>query len=442
MKLVVDLTRCQGFGQCAFLAPDVFRMRGREALWDNPEPDDAQQERVLRAAAACPVQAIRVDRIDSTDRSAAIVSGSVAAAARSKPTPSRPVPPQRAGEPAPGSWRADTIEAFRRGGRIVIVGASLAGLAAAAFLRREGFAGSLTLVGDEPDQPYDRPPLSKEVQYGWITPDRVGLPLGEEVDAQWRLGVPATGLDPIGKRVLLADGSTVEYDRLLIATGTRARPWHNEAEAALDGVFTLRTRADAAALRQRLADRPRRVLVIGAGFTGSEIASACRDQDLAVTVAERGSAPLVGALGETVGGVAAGLQRDHGVDLHCGVNVTSLDGDGNGRLRQAPLSDGTIIDADVAVAALGSIRNTEWLRDSGLAVGIWGVASDAGCRVFDINAVTTEDIFVAGDVARFPHPLYDYQFLALEHWGNAVTQAEVAAHNMVSLPADQWPHLA
>ena len=113
MKLVVDLTRCQGFGQCAFLAPDVFQLRGREALWDNPEPDDAQQERVLRAAAACPVQAIRVDRIDSTDRSAAIVSGSVAAAARSKPTPSRPVPPQRAGEPFVGSWRAATIEAFR-----------------------------------------------------------------------------------------------------------------------------------------------------------------------------------------------------------------------------------------------------------------------------------------------------------------------------------------
>src|SRR6516165_6133971 len=97
MRLVVDLTRCQGYGQCAFLAPDVFQMRGSEALWDNSEPDDAQQERVLRAAAACPVQAIRVDRIDATDRAAAMVSGSVAAAARSKPTPRRPVPPQLAG---------------------------------------------------------------------------------------------------------------------------------------------------------------------------------------------------------------------------------------------------------------------------------------------------------------------------------------------------------
>jgi NADPH-dependent 2,4-dienoyl-CoA reductase/sulfur reductase-like enzyme len=416
-------------------------MRGREALWDNPEPGDAQRERVLRAAAACPVQAIRVDRIDATDTATSMVSGAAAAAARSKPTPPQPIPPQRASEPAEG-WRAATVEAFRRGGRIVIVGASLAGLAAAAFLRREGFAGSLTLIGDEPDPPYDRPPLSKEVLYGWIPADHVGLPVPDQIDAQWRLGVPATGLDPVGKRVFLADGSAVEYDRLLIATGTRARPWHNEAEAALDGVFTLRTRQDAAALRERLAGRPKRVLVIGAGFTGSEIASACRDQDLAVTVAEQGSAPLAGALGGVVGGVAASMQREHGVDLHCDVSVTSLDGDGNGHLRQAQLSDGTVIDTDVAVAALGAIRNTEWLHDSGLAVGIWGVACDAGCRAFDINAVTTEDVFAAGDVARFPHPLYGYQFLALEHWGNAVTQAEVAAHNMVSPPEDQWPHLA
>src|SRR5262249_12574988 len=162
----------------------------------------------------------------------------------------------------------------------------------------------------------------------------VGLPLRDQVDAHWRLGVPATGLDTAGKRVLLADGSTVEYDRLLITTGTRARPWHNQTGAALDGVFTLPTRRDARGLRAALRRRPGRVLVIGAGFTGSEIASACRDQDLAVTVAERGSAPLVGALGETVGGVAAGLHHDHGVDLHCNVTVTSLDGDGNGRLRQ------------------------------------------------------------------------------------------------------------
>jgi NADPH-dependent 2,4-dienoyl-CoA reductase/sulfur reductase-like enzyme/ferredoxin len=434
MRVVVDLTRCQGYGQCAFLGPDVFRMHGDEALKYDPEPGDAQRERVLRAAAACPVQAIRVGRIDAKD--AAIAPRSAAATA-----PSRPVPQPRVAEPVASSLRA-AFEAFRRTGRIVIVGASLAGLAAAAVLRREGFAGSLTMIGDEPHQPYDRPPLSKQVLDGWVPPDHTGLPGSDGLDARWLLGVPATGLDLVGGQVRLGDGSTVEYDRLLIATGTRARPWPNPAEAALDGVFVLRTSDDAAGLRQRLDGRPRRVLVIGAGFTGSEVASACRERGLAVTVAERGPAPLAGALGGVIGAVAADMQREHGVDLRCGVTVTSLEGDGNGRLRRAHLSDGTAIDADVAVVALGAIRNTEWLYGSGLAVGIWGLACDAGCRAFDANGVTGDNIFVAGDVARFPYPLYDYQFLALEHWGNAVTQAQIAAHNMVSLPADRWPHLA
>ncbi|MFD0585873.1 NAD(P)/FAD-dependent oxidoreductase [Dactylosporangium darangshiense] len=256
------------------------------------------------------------------------------------------------------------------------------------------------------------------------------------------MGVPASGLDLPAKQVRLANGDAVEFDRLLIATGTRARPWLNDAEAALDGVFVLRTRDDAAGLQHRLAERPGRVLVIGAGFTGSEVASACRRLDLPVTVIERGPAPLVGALGGVIGAVAADLQRQHGVDLRCGVTVDTLEGDGAGRLRRAHLSDGTTIDTDVAVVALGAVRNTEWLRGSGLAAGAWGVGCDAGCRAFDVDGVTTDDVFVAGDIARFPHPLYDYQFLALEHWGNAVTQAEVAAHNMVNAPPDRWPHLA
>jgi NADPH-dependent 2,4-dienoyl-CoA reductase/sulfur reductase-like enzyme/ferredoxin len=436
MRVVVNLTRCQGYAQCAFLAPDVFRMHGNEALMDDPEPGEAQRERVLRAAAACPVQAIRVDQIGTEDGAAAMVPGSPAATA-----PSRPVPPPRAAGPAASGLRA-ALEAFRQSGRIVIVGASLAGLRAAAVLRREGFTGSLTMIGDEPHKPYDRPPLSKQVLSGWIPPDHTGLPRGDELDARWLLGVPATGLNLAAKQVRLGDGSMVEYDRLLIATGTRARPWPNPAEATLDGVFVLRTRDDAAGLRRRLDGQPRRVLVIGAGFTGSEVASACRERDLAVTVTERGPAPLVGALGEVIGAVTADMHREHGVDLRCGVTVTSLEGDGDGRLRRARLSDGTAIDADVAVVALGAVRNTAWLHGSGLAVGAWGVGCDAGCRAFDVNGLVTDNIFVAGDVARFPHPLYDYQFIALEHWGNAVTQAEVAAHNMISASTDRWPHLA
>jgi NADPH-dependent 2,4-dienoyl-CoA reductase/sulfur reductase-like enzyme len=161
-----------------------------------------------------------------------------------------------------------------------------------------------------------------------------------------------------------------------------------------------------------------------------------------VTVVERGPVPLVGALGRVIGAIAADMQRDHGVDLRCGVSVTALEGDPGGRLRRAQLSDGTELDVDVAIVALGSVRNVEWLEGSGLAVGPWGVACDAGTRAFTVDAMVTDDIFVAGDVARFPHPLYNYQFLALAHWGNAVAQAQIAAHNMISPQADRWPHLA
>ncbi|MEU6730080.1 FAD-dependent oxidoreductase [Nonomuraea wenchangensis] len=329
-----------------------------------------------------------------------------------------------------------------REGRIVVVGASLAGLRAAEALREQGFTGSLTVVGDEPHPPYDRPPLSKQVLLGQAAADTTGLPMRRNPDAEWRLGLAATGLDPLRKRVLLADGEWLAYDRLLIATGTRARPWPHPEEAALDGVFTLRTCDDAGRLAERLAAGPRRVLVIGGGFTGSEIASACRERGLEVTVTERGPAPLVGALGGTLSKLAAGVQRAHGVDLRCGVTVTALRGDGKGRFTGAELSDGGRVDADVCVVALGAVRNVEWLADAGLAAGPRGVACDAGCRAFDMYGIVTDDVFVAGDVSRFPHPLFEYQLLSLEHWGNAVAQAEVAAHNMISPGPLRRPHLS
>jgi 3-phenylpropionate/trans-cinnamate dioxygenase ferredoxin reductase subunit len=336
---------------------------------------------------------------------------------------------------------AELVREFRSSGRIVIVGASLAGLRAAETLREEGFTGSLTIIGDEPYEPYDRPPLSKQVLKGWVPADHTKLPRMREVDADWRLGVAAVGLDRVTKQVRLADGEQVPYDRLLIATGTRARQWPNPEEAALQGVHTIRSRDDAAQLQKALAEPPSRVLVIGAGFIGSEVASVCRELDIPVTVVERGSAPLVGALGGVIGEIAAQMQRDHGVDLRCGLGVSSLEGDSEGHVRRAHLSDGTTVDADVVVASLGSIRNVEWLEGSGLAAGFWGVGCDAGGRAFDINGVVTDSIYVAGDVARAPHVLYEYQFLAMEHWDNAVFGAEVAAHNMVNLEPHYRPHL-
>ena len=336
---------------------------------------------------------------------------------------------------------AELVRDFKANGRIVIVGASLAGLRAAEALREEGFSGPLTIIGDEPFEPYDRPPLSKQVLKGWVPADHTQLPRLREVDAQWRLGVAATGLDRSTKQVRLAGGEQVPYDRLLIATGTRARQWPNPTEAALEGVYTLRSRDDAARLQQALAARPSRVLIIGAGFIGSEMASVCRELDIPVTVVERGSTPLVGALGGVIGEIAAEMHRDHGVDLRCRVGVSSLDGDASGHVQGARLSDGTTVEADVVVASLGSIRNVEWLDGSGLAAGFWGVGCDAGGRAFDINGVATDTVYVAGDVARAPHVLYEYQFLAMEHWDNAVLGAEIVAHNMVNFDPNYYPHL-
>jgi NADPH-dependent 2,4-dienoyl-CoA reductase/sulfur reductase-like enzyme len=314
--------------------------------------------------------------------------------------------------------------------RIVVVGASLAGLCAAEALRAHGFSGRLTLVGDEPYAPYDRPPLSKTVLTGWLPAEGVTLPVTRDLDVDWRLGVPAARLRVTGREVELADGQRIGFDRVLIATGTRARPWPDADQAALDGVCTIRTRDDAARLRERLAARPKRVLVIGAGFTGSEVASVCRELGLAVTVTERSATPLAGALGVAAGSVAAHFHREHGVDLRCNVTVMALEGDASGRLRRARLSDGDALDVDVAVVALGAVRNTEWLADSGLAADARGVVCDGACRAFDRDAIVTDDVFVAGDVARWPHPLFDGQLLAVEHWGNAVEQARTAAHNM------------
>ena len=191
MKLVVDLTRCQGYGQCAYFAPGVFQMRGNEILMDNPDPDDDQRERVMRAAAACPVQAIRVDGIARRD--AAALAPETGPESGTGPGLAAAVPAQRT---APGIIAA-AVETFRRSGRIVIVGASLAGMTAAAVMRRDGFTGSITIIGDEKYQPYDRPPLSKGVFEGLIPADHTELP--GDVNAQWLLGVPVTGVDYAGK---------------------------------------------------------------------------------------------------------------------------------------------------------------------------------------------------------------------------------------------------
>jgi NADPH-dependent 2,4-dienoyl-CoA reductase/sulfur reductase-like enzyme len=324
--------------------------------------------------------------------------------------------------------------------RIVIVGASLAGLRAAEKLREEGFVGELVMIGDEPEPPYDRPPLSKHVLAGRVAVDNTDLAQLGEIDAHWRLGVAASHLDVRDNQVELANGKRIEFDRLLISTGTRAQPWPNQAEATLDGIFSIRTRDDARELHARLTAGPVRVLIVGAGFIGSEVASVCRELGLPVTVVDRALAPVSGALGQTVGQLISNMHYQHGVDLRSGVTVASLEGDAQGHVCRAQLSDGSVLDVGVVVAALGSLRNVEWLEESCLAVDRRGVVCDASCRAFDEDGVVLDDVFVAGDVARWPHRLYDNQLLTVEHWNNAVEQARTAAHNMICKSRERRAH--
>jgi NADPH-dependent 2,4-dienoyl-CoA reductase/sulfur reductase-like enzyme len=265
-----------------------------------------------------------------------------------------------------------------RAERVVIVGASLAGLHAAEALRNGGFTGNLTLVGEEAHLPYDRPPLSKQVALGLVGHESTTLPR-RPVNARWRLSTRAIGVDLALHTVALANGEREPFDRLLIATGTRARPWGRPGEGELHGVLTLRTREDAASLRSALQAHPKRVVVIGGGFNGSEIASACCSLSIPVTLIESNATPLAGALGCVVGRAAAALQRANGVDLRCGTRVERLEGDADGHVRRVHLAgDNTPIEASIVIAALGAMPNVEWLEESGLATGAHGISCDAG----------------------------------------------------------------
>ncbi|WP_457105101.1 NAD(P)/FAD-dependent oxidoreductase [Methylobacterium sp. P5_C11] len=318
-------------------------------------------------------------------------------------------------------------------GRVLVVGAGLAALRGAEAMRAAGFAGPLTIVGDEPCRPYDRPPLSKHVLTGAIPADATTLPGSRSLAADWHLGNPAVGLDREACTVRLADGRVLPYDRLLIATGTRARPWPNPHEGRLAGVFTLRGRDDAAALRRALAAGPKRVLVIGAGFIGCEVASLCRQLGLPVTLVEPGPTPLARILGAAVGAFIGAIHAGRGVELRSGSEVEWLE-DAGGRLVRAHLVDGGRIEADVAVIALGAVRNTEWLDGAGLSADPGGVDCDGDGHVLDTDGRPDRRIAAAGDVARFPHPLYGGRRVALEHWSHAVAQGVHAGRLLAGAP--------
>jgi NADPH-dependent 2,4-dienoyl-CoA reductase/sulfur reductase-like enzyme len=304
---------------------------------------------------------------------------------------------------------------------IVVAGASLAGLRAAETLRREGYDGRLVLVGAEPHLAYDRPPLSKELLAGEWEPDQIALRKQpyDDLDLDLRLGRRATRLDVADRVVELDDGGeTLEFDGLVVATG--ARPRTLPGTPALDGVFVLRTLDDCLAIRARLERGPR-VVVIGAGFIGSEVAATCRGRGLDVTVLEMLATPLERAVGPIVGDACGRLHLDHGVDLRCGVAVDGFEG--GAHVERVRLADGSTIDADVVVVGVGVVPETRWLEDSGLALDD-GVMCDETC-------LAAPGIVAAGDVARWPNPLFDGERMRVEHWTNATEQGVAAARRLL-----------
>ncbi|MFF4961866.1 NAD(P)/FAD-dependent oxidoreductase [Streptomyces sp. NPDC001222] len=297
---------------------------------------------------------------------------------------------------------------------VAVVGASLAGLSAARSLRRRGYDGRLVVIGDEPHRPYDRPPLSKEFLAGAIGEAELALERDDEdLQAEWVLGARATGLDRTERAVRLADGREIRADGVVVATGAAARTL--PGAEGLAGVHVLRTLDDARALRDDLA-RGGRLVVIGGGFVGAEVASTAYALGLDVTVIEAAPAPLAGPLGEAMGRIVAALHTDHGVPLLCGVGVKGLGG--KRRVDSVLLEDGRGVPADTVVVGVGARPCVEWLQGSGIAL-------DNGVKCGADGRTGVAGVVAVGDCANWYDPRTGTH-RRVEHWTGALERPDAA----------------
>jgi 3-phenylpropionate/trans-cinnamate dioxygenase ferredoxin reductase component len=309
-------------------------------------------------------------------------------------------------------------------GRIVIAGASLGGLRAAEQVRAAGWTGAITVIGDEPHMPYNRPPLSKEVLAGRVSFESLAFtPKAAVADIEWRLGSRVVAARLAERTVALDDGSAVSYDGLVVATGMRPR--RLECPGPLAGRHTVRTLADAQGLRAELTRPGARVVVVGAGFIGCEVAATAVGLGVTeVTVVDPLPLPMGGPLGDLLGRALLKRHEERGVRFALGTSVAGFEGED--RVTGVVLDDGTVLPADVVVESVGSIANTEWLDGNGLDLSD-GVITDEQLRVGRFP-----DVVAVGDVARFPNARYDGVPRRVEHWSIPTDTAKHAAKFLVA----------
>ena len=318
----------------------------------------------------------------------------------------------------------------------VIVGASLAGINAARTLRLQGHTGSIIVVDADSERPYDRPPLSKQILTGEWEPEKILLPAGkEDLDLEFRLGVRAKAVD-LGARQITLEGvdgaaANTAFDSLIIASGASARRLPDSAGIA--GVHVVRTLADSLALRAELEAGPSRVVVIGAGFIGAEVASSCRKRGIEVTLVEAMPLPLERILGAEMGRVCAQVHIENGVDLRLGTGVLQLETetvDGVEKVVGVALTDGTTVAAEIVVVGIGVTLNVDWLEGSGLTL-------DDGV-VCDNTLLAAPGVVAAGDIARYPSARFG-RMLRVEHWETAIAGGEAAARRLLAEASGETP---